>query len=165
MLNCVLLISFYDFVLPKLLFPSNSKSCKTQGTFVCSFVRSSPPGPLRPEFCPLRAEIYTLKPEIYPLRPRICLLRPKICSLWPEICPLRPYQALNLPSQIQGLRGPEMADFRLERVDFSPGMDGRTNGRTVKRKSPVFYRTSSPSGPLHCFPSLLFTTMQSTYCP
>ena len=30
---------------------------------------------------------------------------PDICPLRPEICPLRPSPSLNLPSQIQGLRG------------------------------------------------------------
>ena len=45
---------------------------------------------------------------------------------------------------------PEKADFRPERADFRPdrAWGGRTNGQTNKRKSPVFYRTSSPSGPL-----------------
>ena len=33
--------------------------------------------------------------------------------------------------------------------------------QTNKRKSPVFYRTSSPSGPLPCFLSLQITIMQS----
>ena len=28
------------------------------------------------------------------------------------------------------------------------GTNGQTNGQTNERKSPVFYRTSSPSGPL-----------------
>ena len=58
---------------------------------------------------------------------------------------------------------PERADFKPERADFRPErawelaqMDKRTN----KRKSPVFYRTSSPSGPLPCL-SFRFTTMQS----
>ena len=40
-------------------------------------------------------------------------------------------------------------------------MDGRMDGQTNKRKSPVFYRTLSPSGPLPCFPSLRFTIMES----
>ena len=51
-------------------------------------------------------------------------------------------------------------DFRLERVDFRPeradyrperawrGLtDGRTDGR-MNKSPPVFYKTSSPSGPL-----------------
>ena len=41
------------------------------------------------------------------------------------------------------------------------GGDGQTGKRTNERKSPVFYRTSSPSGPLPCFLSLQFTVMQS----
>ena len=43
-------------------------------------------------------------------------------------------------------------------------MDGRTDGRTdvmTNESPPVFYRTSSPSGPLPCFLSLQFTIMQS----
>ena len=75
--------------------PKGTKSCRTQGTFVCSFV----------------------SPSIRPLR-----------------------------GQILGLGG--------------PGGDERTDGRTNEQKSPVFYRTSSPSGPLPCL-SFQFTTMQS----
>ena len=57
---------------------------------------------------------------------------------------------------------PEKADFRPERADFRPerAWGGRTDGRTNEQKSPVFYRTSSPSGPLPCL-SFQFTTMQS----
>ena len=39
-------------------------------------------------------------------------------------------------------------------------MDGGTNGM-MNESPPVFYRTSSPSGPLPCFPSLQFTITQS----
>merc|ERR1712074_436580 len=39
-------------------------------------------------------------------------------------------------------------------------MDGRTDGMT-NESPPVFYRTSSPSGPLPCFISLHFTITQS----
>ena len=52
---------------------------------------------------------------------------------------------------------PERADFRPERVNFWPERadfrserawgDKRTNGMT-NESPPVFYRTSSPSGPL-----------------
>ena len=77
--------------------PKGMKSCRTQGDFcsfvcpfVCSFVRASPPGPLRPEICPLRPKICPLRPGICSLRPWICPLRPEICTLRPEICPLRP---------------------------------------------------------------------------
>ena len=43
-------------------------------------------------------------------------------------------------------------------------MDGRTNGRMDGRTGipPVFYRTSSPSGPLPCFHSNLHTNHLST---
>ena len=68
-----------------------------------------------------------------------------------------PSQALNLWGQISGLRGPGGNGRRNERMNESP---------------PVFYRTSSPSGPLPCFLSLHFTIMQAgqqvwltTYCP
>ena len=54
-----------------------------------------------------------------------------IQAFWPYISPLRP--------------------------EFSP--NGRTNERT-NESPPVFYRTSSPSGPLPCF-SLQFTITQS----
>ena len=52
---------------------------------------------------------------------------------------------------------PERADFRPERSDFRPErawgvtnewMNEQTNKRMNEQKSPVFYRTSSPSGPL-----------------
>ena len=50
---------------------------------------------------------------------------------------------------------PERPDLRLERPDLRPekpdGGDGLTNERTDGRTNespPVFYRTSSPSGPL-----------------
>ena len=61
---------------------------------------------------------------------------------------------------------PERVNFRPERADFRPEraweewtderMDGMTN-----ESPPVFYRTLSPSGPLPCFLSFRFTTMQS----
>ena len=41
---------------------------------------------------------------------------------------------------------------------FRSPASAQTDGRT---KVPVFYRTSSPSGPLPCFPSLQFTITQS----
>ena len=59
--------------------PKGTKSCRTQGNFRSSirpFVRSSPPGPLRPEICLIRPEICPIRPEIYPLRPEICPLKP-----------------------------------------------------------------------------------------
>ena len=49
---------------------------------------------------------------------------------------------------------PKRADFRSERA-WGGGADGWTN-----ESPPVFYRTSSPSGPLPCL-SFQFTTMQS----
>ena len=60
---------------------------------------------------------------------------------------------------------PERADFRPERTGFRPerawgGADKRTDGWTNEQKFPVFYRTSFPTGPLHCL-SFQFTTMQS----
>ena len=63
--------------------------------------------------------------------------------------PLRPERADFRPERADFR--PERADFRPERADFRPERawgDERTNERTNKRKSPVFYRTSSPSGPL-----------------
>ena len=60
--------------------PKGTKSCRTQGTFVRSFVRpffcpSTPPNPRRPEICPLRPETCALRPQICPLRPEICSLQ------------------------------------------------------------------------------------------
>merc|ERR1711905_48554 len=54
---------------------------------------------------------------------------------------------------------PERADFRPERA-WGGLTDGRTEERTNK-SPPVFYRTSSPLGPLPCFFSFQFTIMQS----
>ena len=77
-------------------------------------------------------------------------------------------QILGPREKVSGLEGQiwsERADSRSERADFRPeragsrperanfrpervGGGGQTNGRTNKRKSPVFYRTASPSGSL-----------------
>ena len=71
---------------------------------------------------------------------------------WPEMADLMPEKPKRVDFR------PEKVDFRPVRADFRPGrawgglMDGRMNGRTNK-SPPVFYRTSSPSGPLPCFPS------------
>ena len=48
---------------------------------------------------------------------------------------------------------PERTDFRPEMADFRPerAWGGRTDEQTdrrMKESPPVFYRTSSPSGPL-----------------
>ena len=49
---------------------------------------------------------------------------------------------------------PERPDLRSQRPNLRPegpdegGTNKRTNEQTNERKSPVFYRTSSPSGPL-----------------
>ena len=59
-----------------------------------------------------------LRPAICPLRPEIFPLRPEVCLLRPSFCPLRP-----------------------------GGTNRRTDGMT-NESPPVFYRTSSPSGPL-----------------
>ena len=54
-----------------------------------------------------------------------------------------------------------MTDLKPERVNQE--LRGLISGpkRSDEQKSPVFYRTSSPSGPLPCFLSLQFTIMQS----
>ena len=72
-----------------------------------------------------------MKPERLDLRPERLDLRPERLDLRPE----RP----DLRSQCPDLR-PEGPD--------EGGTNKRTNGQTNERKSPVFYRTSSPSGPL-----------------
>ena len=63
------------------------------------------------------------------------------------------------------------SDSRPERADFRPerawgGMDGQTDGQRDgwtdrQTKAPMFYRTSSPLGPLPCFPSPQYTIMRS----
>ena len=84
-----------------------------------------------------------------------------MADLRPEIADSRPERADFRPERV---------NFRPEREDFGPErawgertngrMDGRTDGMTNK-SPPVFYRTSSPSGPLPCFLSLQFKIMQS----
>ena len=71
-------------------------------------------------------------------------MRPERPGLRPERLDLKP-ERLNLR--------PERPDLRFQRPDLRPerpdeGARGVTNKRTNERKSPVFYRTSSPSGPL-----------------
>ena len=41
----------------------------------------------------------------------------------------------------------EKADLRLEGADFKP--EGEDIDKQMNKSPPVFYRTSSPSGPLH----------------
>ena len=76
-------------------------------------------------------------------------MRPERLDLRPERLDLRP-DRLDLRPERLDLR-PERSDLRPERLDFSPegpNKGGGTNERTNERKSPVFYRTSSPLGPL-----------------
>ena len=71
-----------------------------------------------------RADLRPVRPDFRPERPD---LRPERADLRPERADFRP----------------ERADFRHERA-----WGGRTDGRMHERKSPVFYRTLSPLGPL-----------------
>ena len=97
---------------------------------------------MKPESNELR--LRDLSPERPNLRPGWPGLRPENLYLRPEWLDLRPER--------QDLR-PERQDFRPERPDLRPegldegGTHERTNERTNK-SPPVFYRTSSPSGPL-----------------
>ena len=75
-----------------------------------------------------------MKPERLDLRPERLDLRPERLDLRPE----RP----DLRSQCPDLR-PEGHDEGGDKQT-----NERMNGQTNERKSPVFYRTSSPSGPL-----------------
>ena len=84
---------------------------------------------LRPERPDLRPEGPDLRPERLDFRPRRLDLRPKMTYLRPEM----PYLMHERP------------DFRPEGLD--EGGDEQTNGRT-NESPPVFYRTSSPLGPL-----------------
>ena len=81
-------------------------------------------------------------------------LRPENLNLKPEKPNLRPERPGLRPEKLD-LR-PERPNLRSQRPDLRPeGPDGgrnkRTNEQTNKRKNkspPVFYRTSSPLGPL-----------------
>ena len=73
----------------------------------------------------------------------------------PERADFRPERADSRPER--AYFRPERVDFSPERADFRPERAGggrtneRTDGRTDERTNgspPVFYRTSSPSGPL-----------------
>ena len=97
-----------------------------------------------------------MRPQRLDLRPERLDLRPERLDLRPERLDMRP-ERLDLRPGRSDLR-PERSDLRPERPNEG---GGRTNGRTNERKSPVFYRTSSLSGPLPCFPSLQFTITQS----
>ena len=74
--------------------------------------------------------------------------RPERANSSPEKTGFGPERVNFRPERVDSR--PEKADFRSERADFRPerAWGGRTDGQTNKRKSPVFYRTSSPSGPL-----------------
>ena len=57
---------------------------------------------------------------------------------------------------------PESLDFRPERADCRPERAWEDEWKDRRKKSPpVFYRTSSPSGPMPRFLSLQLTIMQS----
>ena len=93
------------------------------------------------------------RPEKADFRPERADSRPERADSRPERADFRPERAGSRPERAD-IR-PERADFRPERTDFRPERvwgggrtDGRTDRRTNEQKSPVFYRTSSPSGPL-----------------
>ena len=72
-------------------------------------------------------------------------MRPERLDLRPERLDLRP-ERLDLGTERLDLR-PERLDLRPEGPDEGGGTDKRTNEQT-NESPPVFYRTSSPSGPL-----------------
>ena len=82
------------------------------------------------------------------MRPERPGLRPKNLDLRPEKPNLRPERP-GLRSERLDLR-PERPDLRSWRPEMRPeGPEGGwTDGRTDGQIPPVFYRTSSPSGPL-----------------
>ena len=151
--------------------PKGTKSCRTQRDFflpVCSFV--SPPRP---------SQVWNLPSQAWNLPSQAWNLPSRSLNLPSQALNL-PSQARNLPSQawslesakawegwFQACKGrfqPERADFRPERVLGDWWTDGRTNGWTdgwANKSPPVFYGTLSPLGPLPCFLSFQFTTMQS----
>merc|ERR1712074_280124 len=92
--------------------PKGTKSCRTQGTFVCSFVcpsvRPSVLESARADFRPERADS---RPERIGFRSERANFRPKRADLRPARADFRP----------------EKSDFRPERADFRPK---RAGGRT-----------------------------------
>ena len=129
--------------------PKGTKSCRTHGDFRSSihlFVRSSVGPPqalsgLKSALSGLKSALSGLKSALSGLESARVDVRPERTGFRPEKADFRPERA--------GSR-PEKADFRPERAYFRPerAWGGQTNGRTNERTSPVFYRTSTPSGPL-----------------
>ena len=115
---------------------------------------------VHPFFSPLglRPEVYHPRPEICPFRPEICHLRLQISSLNPQNLDLlsQAFQILNQPSLAFYMPSKAILGLIAAISSFKAALSGRTN-----ESPPVFYRTSSPSGPLPCFPSLKFMIMQS----
>ena len=83
-------------------------------------------------------------------------MRPERANLGHERTGFRPVRPNSRPERADSRLEradfrPERADFKSERADFRPERawgDEQMDGKTDKQKSLVFYRTSSPSGPL-----------------
>ena len=85
------------------------------------------------------------------VRPSVPYLESVRADFRPVRADFRPERADSRPERADFR--PERVNFRPERADFRPerAWGGRTDERTNRRTNespPVFYRTSSPSGPL-----------------
>ena len=143
--------------------PKGMKSCRTQGTFVRLFVCSS----IRSSFSGLKSALSGLRSAFSGLIFALSGQKPVLSGLKSTLSFLE--SALSDSRQERADFRPKRADFRPERTDFRPerawgvqSTDGQTDRRMNewKNESPVFYRTSSPLGPLPCL-SFRFTSMQS----
>ena len=94
-----------------------------------------------------RLGLKTERPDFRPERPSLRPERPESPDLRPEKPDMRPDLRPERPDFRPDWR-PERPDFRPLRPDQGGGRTNeRTDGQTNK-SPPVFYRTSSPSGPL-----------------
>ena len=104
--------------------------------------------------CPLQA-LSGLKSALPGLKSAFLGLKSALSGLESSLSGLK-FALSGLKPILSGLESAlsEKAAFRPERSDFRPerawGADGRTDRRKNELKSPVFYRTLSPLGPLPC---------------
>ena len=125
--------------------PKGTNSCRIQVTFVClSF---------RPSIRPSPQVLSGLKSAPSSLKSALSGLKSALSGLESERADFRPERADSRPER-KGVKSeradfrPERAYSRPERADFRPERAWGEDKRINERKSPLIYRTLSPSGPL-----------------
>ena len=107
--------------------PKGTKSCRTQGTFVCSFVRPSVHPPpqvlsgLKSALSGLKSALPGLKSSLSGLASERADFRPRKADFWPERTGFRAERANLRPVRSDTRR--VRADFRPERVTFTKGTE------------------------------------------